>query len=248
MKKINFVIIAYLTVSVASASKLIVGGQKAKRGEYLYNISVRNAEGLHFCGGTLVDSRIVLTAAHCLDHSMSLGYVVIGANQLSDKTAEKIKITNVVIHEKWNIKNNDHDLALLILEKKSKNKPVLINESFQYDKTYTDLATIIGFGLTKEQGQLSNDLLYAKVPLVKTAVCKSVYNNFLTENMFCAGFSYGGVDSCQTDSGGGLFYDNQLIGVISWGIGCARPGFYGVYAKTKHISKWILETKKKISF
>ena len=64
-----------------------------------------------------------------------------------------------------------------------------------------------------------------------------------TDTMICAGLDKGGKDSCQGDSGGPLFFNkedrNYLIGLVSWGEGCARANKYGVYSKVNNQVDWI---------
>lgn len=62
---------------------------------------------------------------------------------------------------------------------------------------------------------------------ISKSVCSVSYNNGILNGMLCAGHLRGGTDSCQGDSGGPLVYNNTLIGVVSWGSGCAQPGFPG---------------------
>jgi len=93
-------------------------------------------------------------------------------------------------------------------------------------------------------------LQQVKKPLVSQAECKRAYSNAeITPRMFCAGRPEGGIDSCQGDSGGPLVCKKSSIatgkdvwyiwGVISWGAGCAEPGYYGVYSAVHSMASWI---------
>ena len=92
----------------------------------------------------------------------------------------------------------------------------------------------LGHGTTSSGGAASNDLLRVEVSYVTTSECTSTYsynNGDITGNMMCA--TDGGKDSCQGDSGGPL-YDKDikaLVGVVSWGIGCANKNYPGVYSR-----------------
>lgn len=86
----------------------------------------------------------------------------------------------------------------------------------------------------------------ARVPIVNQDVCKKQYSNFsydITDRMICAGLKKGGKDACQGDSGGPLVEFEtgvpRLIGVVSWGKGCALPKSSGVYARVTAIREWI---------
>ena len=86
----------------------------------------------------------------------------------------------------------------------------------------------------------------AEVPLISREDCRRSYGNLITERMRCAGFLDGGVDSCQGDSGGPLVCPSNdkwyLVGIVSWGDGCARPGRFGVYADVLALKPWVQET------
>lgn len=106
----------------------------------------------------------------------------------------------------------------------------------------------IGFGTTSSGGDSSDDLLVAETFYVPNGQCDDLYGFFgpITSNMICSGdIVNGGVDACQGDSGGPLYdADNDiLVGVTSWGIGCADEDFPGVYARVSaQWNEWIKPT------
>lgn len=82
----------------------------------------------------------------------------------------------------------------------------------------------------------------AQVPIVEHSVCANRFKpskRNITERMFCAGFIDGGVDSCQGDSGGPVQQNGKLVGIVSWGIGCAKAFYPGVYTDVPHLRDWV---------
>lgn len=102
---------------------------------------------------------------------------------------------------------------------------------------------VTGFGRIKEEGNQARYLREARVPLVDSRVCARNYNP-ITKRMLCAGYpERGGIDSCQGDSGGPLvcLHKNRwyLAGVVSFGVGCARRDYPGVYSRVTELKSWI---------
>ena len=100
-------------------------------------------------------------------------------------------------------------------------------------------------------GSISNALLRVEVPFVDAETCEDDYTGYaISDKMICAGEK--GKDSCQGDSGGPLVtYDNGepvLVGVVSWGIGCAYEGYPGVYARVSAFVDWINSTIEKNAY
>ncbi|PSN36617.1 Trypsin-1, partial [Blattella germanica] len=93
----------------------------------------------------------------------------------------------------------------------------------------------------QEGGSSSTTLRQVTVPIVADSTCNSNYAAYggITARMICAGSTSGGRDACQGDSGGPLVAGGQLVGVVSWGVGCARPSYPGVYAKVSNLRSWI---------
>ena len=104
--------------------------------------------------------------------------------------------------------------------------------------------TAVGWGRTSEGGSSSHLLLKVDVPYVTDEICNRAYSGRIKESMICAGVvGEGGRDACQGDSGGPLMCStgatNFLCGIVSWGTGCARPNYPGVYTETSYFSEWI---------
>jgi secreted trypsin-like serine protease len=90
---------------------------------------------------------------------------------------------------------------------------------------------VLGWGRTADGGARSQSLRSAQVPVVSDSSCSTSYSNYDAKSMVCAGYPDGGVDACQGDSGGPLVVGDTLIGIVSWGEGCAEAGKPGVYAR-----------------
>ena len=102
------------------------------------------------------------------------------------------------------------------------------------------VCTVSGWGTTSEGGSLASELMKVDVPVVSDDNCRDSYGqNDIADSMICAGLPQGGKDSCQGDSGGPFMCGNQLSGIVSWGYGCAEPGYPGVYTQTSYFVDWV---------
>jgi secreted trypsin-like serine protease len=100
---------------------------------------------------------------------------------------------------------------------------------------------VLGWGRVAEGGPPSRYLMAATVPVVADADCATAYTRFSADSMVCAGYPQGGVDTCQGDSGGPMIAAGLLVGIASWGDGCARPGKPGVYTRVARYADLIAQ-------
>ena len=199
-----------------------------------------------FCGGTLIKSNIVVTAAHCSDFVTQDQVQVLTGTRNLDGTGTRHNVSKIAVHPDWNFWTFENDVAVWTLS------------SDAHSTSFATLATgdgpvgedfmATGWGALTENGSFPIKLRKVKVPLVSRENCNDAnsYSGKVTKSMNCAGRDAGGKDSCQADSGGPLTRgsgNTMLTGITSWGIGCARPNLFGVYTRVsdKNIRSFINE-------
>ena len=186
----------------------------------------------------------MLTAAHCLPGEPSIA--TIGRFDLSTDEGTDHEIIEAIPHPDYNDRTSENDIALLRLADPSDAETIaLIGRTEAFAAPGTDL-TIAGWGLLEEGGQDSEIMMEVDVSILSNLACQVSYDAtpvIITPNMLCAGRL--GKDSCQGDSGGpGMVRDlsrgiMRQVGVVSFGIGCARAQFPGVYARVARYLDWI---------
>uniref|UniRef100_A0AAR2IM96 trypsin n=1 Tax=Pygocentrus nattereri TaxID=42514 RepID=A0AAR2IM96_PYGNA len=232
----------------------IVGGYVCPKNRVPYQVSLYS--GYHFCGGSLITSLWVVSAAHCYKSTwkgeirshrgcqesiqVRLGEHNIDVNE---GTEQFISSSKVIRHPNYDSNTLNNDIMLIKLK-----SAATINS---YVRTVPLPSTcapagiwclISGWGNTLSSGSKYTPLQCH--PILSDTVCRNSYPGEITSNMFCAGFVEGGKDSCQGDSGGPVVCKGQLQGIVSWGYGCAQKNRPGVYTKVCNFNSWIISTVK----
>lgn len=240
----------------AARGRMVVGGHPVDVSEHPWTVALASESRFgtersgQFCGGALVGPRTVVTAAHCLSRDV-LGAdpsrvkdlrVISGRSDLRGEDGEETAVSHIWIDPRYDDTTNAADLAVLTLARALPGHPG-IPPAREGDPGYRPgaQATVYGWGDTSGDGSYARQLYATRVDVLADAVCRHAYPGsatgaFRAQTMVCAGVDGGGRDACQGDSGGPLIADGKLIGLVSWGLGCGRPGRPGVYTRVSAVA------------
>ncbi|KAI8130162.1 Seminase [Lucilia cuprina] len=218
----------------------IVGGKPTTINQVPYLVQLLE-NGKFFCGGTLVAPRFVVTAAHCVKGMQARRLsIVAGATKLS-QPGVRSRVSKIMVPKGFNKATMNMDVAVLKLQKPVRGKGIrpagLCNRNWRPGAP----VKVSGWGLQNENGRnVAQQVRTVNVRVIGRAKCQAQYGRqaLISRTMFCAAIP-GRKDACLGDSGGPAFVNGQFCGVVSWGIGCARRGFPGVYTNVNVVRKFI---------
>ncbi|XP_042368876.1 coagulation factor X [Plectropomus leopardus] len=245
-------IIEEMIFSQMAGMTRIVNGEDCPPGECPWQALLLNEEDRGFCGGTILNEYIILTAAHCMNQSRYI-YVKLGEfDVLVDHGNEATHLVETIItHNKYRPDTYHNDIALIKLATPIKFSrfilPACIPEQDFAEKVLMRQpdGMVSGFGRLGEGRQPSTILQRLTLPYVDRLTCIESTQLRISTRMFCAGYDTIAKDACQGDSGGPhvtRYRDTYFVtGIVSWGEGCARKGKYGIYTQVSKYIRWIHE-------
>eukprot|EP00099_Drosophila_melanogaster_P019191 NP_610435.4 uncharacterized protein Dmel_CG8213, isoform B [Drosophila melanogaster] len=238
----------------------IVGGKGSTFGAYPWQVLVRESTWLGLftknkCGGVLITSRYVITAAHCQPGFLASLVAVMGEFDISGDLESKRSVTKnvkrVIVHRQYDPATFENDLALLELDSPVQFDTHIVPICMPNDVAdFTGrMATVTGWGRLKYGGGVPSVLQEVQVPIIENSVCQEMFhtaghNKKILTSFLCAGYANGQKDSCEGDSGGPLVLQRpdgryELAGTVSHGIKCAAPYLPGVYMRTTFYKPWL---------
>ncbi|XP_072469548.1 vitamin K-dependent protein C isoform X2 [Notamacropus eugenii] len=230
----------------------ILGGKPANKGDSPWQVILLDSRSKLKCGGVLIHSSWVLTAAHCVEHpkylSVRLGEYDIRRYENSEMD---FSIQEAIVHPNYTKSTSDNDIALLYL-----NQPVAFSKYIlpiclpNLGLAHRELMkvgremVVTGWGRQVEESRNRTYILrFIKIPLASYVECSKTMKNSISENMLCAGVLGDSRDACEGDSGGPMVTEFRgtwfLVGLVSWGEGCGRLNNFGIYTKISQYLHWI---------
>ncbi|XP_026745784.1 trypsin, alkaline C-like isoform X2 [Trichoplusia ni] len=198
------------------------------------------------CGGSILNNRAVLTAAHCTIGDAPARWQVRVGSTNANSGGVVHTVRSIINHPNYNAVTTDNDVAIIRVSSTfsfNNNVRAASIAGPNYNLGDNQVVWATGWGRLFFLGPASEQLRHVQVWTVNQNVCSQRYQTkgkIITPNMLCSGWlDVGGRDQCQGDSGGPLYHNGVVVGVCSWGEQCALPYYPGVNARVSRFSSWI---------
>ncbi|XP_037709720.1 trypsin delta-like [Drosophila subpulchrella] len=242
-----FLISSVILVSSGRISERIVGGYPVPISSAPWQASIQEY-GIHQCGAAIYSDQILITAAHCIPQHPYGSTVRVGATN-RNFGGQVAEIANIIVHEGYHEINEIpfNDIAVIRLSSRLRMDDTVRSIPLA-DSTppIGSPASVSGWGRVGYKQPQSDILLETAVSIADWHSCRNSYRQVvdITKDMICAAGP--GRDACTHDSGGPLVSDGKLVGIVSFGKGCAFPGYPGVYVNVAEYKPWILSAIQRI--
>lgn len=221
----------------------VVGGQVAENGSAPYQVSLQVPGWGHNCGGSLLNDRWVLTAAHCLvGNDPSDLEVLVGTNSLKEG-GDRYKPDKLFYHSRYNRPQFHNDVGLVRLEKSVTFSKLVQSVPYSEKEVPANVTVrLTGWGRTSSGGPVPTLLQTINLVTLSNADCKAKSSNpgNVDVGHVCT-LTKTGEGACNGDSGGPLVYDGKVVGVVNFGVPCAR-GYPDGYARVSYYHDWVRTT------
>nr|XP_022900144.1 chymotrypsin-2-like [Onthophagus taurus] len=216
----------------------IVGGSNAASGQFPFMVSQRSGSTTsHMCGGTIINNRWILSAAHCLTGSGAITFVA--GSHLILTGGVRFAVSRRLIHANYNPTLISNDVGVVQLASAISFGNLIQPIALESGNVGAVAATVVGWGRIQTGGAIPNNLQWLNLNSITVADCQNRHSHPVFANNICS-LAPNGQGICQGDSGGPLLRrgTNIQLGIASWVIPCAR-GWPDVFARVSSFLPWI---------
>nr|AAT95362.1 trypsin IIb3 precursor [Sesamia nonagrioides] len=198
------------------------------------------------CGGIIINNRSILSAAHCTIGDPANRWRIRVGSTWANSGGVVSNVNQIINHPQFNGNTNDNDICILRSATTfsfNNNVAAASIAGSNYNVPDNQAVWAAGWGALYS-GALSGSeqLQHVQTVVINQNTCRINYASrliLITDNMLCSGWPNGGRDQCQGDSGGPLYHNGIVVGVCSFGLGCAQAAFPGVNTRVSRYTAWI---------